>query len=191
MMDTSIETNRMEASTDTAAAALWIGLVTIGSVVGSLAFACAAPLAATAAVAGLKMRTGEGLALVAAAWLANQLVGFLVLDYPQSWDSFAWGAAIGIASVIAFAAAALLARMRLPELAAIAAAFAAAFGVYEAALYAATAALPSSSEAFSGAVIVRILEVNAVALIALLLAHRGMVMLRILKPLPIGTPTTA
>lgn len=191
MMHTSIETNRAVGSNNTPAAALWIGLVTIGSVLGSLAFACAAPLAAMAAVAGLKMRTGEGLALVVAAWLANQLVGYLVLDYPQTWDSFAWGAAIGIASVLAFAAATSIARVRLPEPVAIVAAFVAAFAVYEAALYGATAALPSSAEAFSATVILRILQVNAVALVALLLVHRAAVVLRLLKPKPVELPTMA
>lgn len=190
MMDTSIEAKSGDGHRF-AAVSLWIGLVTVGSVLGSLAFACAAPLAAMATIAGLKMRAGEGLALVGTAWLANQLVGYLVLDYPQTWDSFAWGAAIGVASVVAFAAAVLTTKVRLQEVLAMVIAFAAAFVAYEATLYAATAVLPYSAAAYSAAVILRILEVNAVALVALMMAYRAVVMLRLLKPLPLATPTTA
>jgi precorrin-6A synthase len=38
------------------------------------------------------------IALVAVAWLANRTVGYLVLGYPRTWVSFAWGAPIGIAA---------------------------------------------------------------------------------------------
>ncbi|MGQ0570363.1 MAG: hypothetical protein ACT4P5_12715 [Armatimonadota bacterium] len=172
-------------------AALWIGVVTIGSVLGSLAFACAAPLAAMATIAGLKMRNGEGFALVGAAWLANQLVGYLILEYPRTWDSFAWGGAIGIASALAFVAAAAVATIHMRALVTILLAFGAAFLAYEGMLYAATAVLPSSDGAFSAEVVMRILEVNAVALVLLIAAHRAAVMLRLLKPLPICAPTTA
>ncbi len=43
-----------------------------------------------------------------------------VLDYPQTWDSFAWGTAIGIAAVIGFGAARAAARQAMPELVALA-----------------------------------------------------------------------
>jgi hypothetical protein len=190
MLDTSIDSRAADAQ-HFAAASLWIGLITIGSVLGSLAFACAAPLAAMATIAGLKMRMGEGLALVGAAWLANQLVGFLVLDYPQTGDSFAWGAAIGVAGLAAFAAAAATTRMRLQEIAAVVAAFAAAFAAYEATLFAATAVLTSSDAAFSGEVVLRLLQVNAVALVALVAAYWIAVTLRLLRPQPSSTPHIA
>lgn len=191
MIDTMTNTKQDDGMSKTAAATVWIGLVAAASVLGSLAFACAAPLAAIAALAGLKMRTCEGLALVGAAWLANQLVGYLILGYPQSWDSFGWGAAIGVASLLAFAAAALVARLRAPAIAAVAAGFLAAFAAYEAALFAATAVLPSSEAAFSGAAVLRILEVNAVALVLLLLAHRAAAALGLRRPLPLAAPAAA
>ncbi len=180
MMDTSIDSKATNEQQFTAAS-LWIGLVTIGSVLGSLAFACVAPLAAMATIAGVKMRTREGLALVGAAWLANQLVGYLVLDYPRTWDSFAWGAAIGVGGLAAFVAATLTRHVRLPELVAIVAALPAALAAYEATLFAATAVLPSSDAAFSGEAILRILQVNAVSLVALLAAYRAAVILGLLK----------
>jgi hypothetical protein len=174
---------------ETAGAALWIALVTIGSVLGSLTFACAAPLAAMGAIAGLKMRYGEGLALVVASWLANQLVGFLVLGYPHTAETFGWGAAMGIAAVIGFAAAAMVARVRVPALIAVVGGFAAAFLAYQVALYAATAVLPAGG-GFSWEAILIVLRVNVVAFIALLVAYRAAVALRFLPATPpLGTAT--
>jgi hypothetical protein len=164
------------------ASALWVGLVAGLSVLGSLAFACAAPLAAIAALAATKMRAAEGLALVAAAWLANQLVGYLLLDYPQTFESFAWGAAIGIAALAGFAAAHAVSRAGMPEVAALLLALGAAFVAYEATLFAATAVLSSSEEAFSIAIVGRIFAINAIAFAGLVLLHRGAIALHVLRP---------
>jgi hypothetical protein len=43
------------------------------------------------------MRKREAFALTGANWFANQIIGYGCLHYPRTWDSFAWGAAIGIA----------------------------------------------------------------------------------------------
>ena len=166
----------------TAGSALWVVLVAGLSVAGSLAFACAAPLAAIAALAGTKMRAAEGVALVVAAWLANQLVGYLLLDYPQTFESFAWGAAIGVAALIGFAAAHAVSRAGMPELVTLAVAVGAAFIAYEASLFAATAVLPSSEEAFSLEIVGRIFAINAIAFVALVLLHRGAIALHVLRP---------
>ena len=63
------------ADTDNGKTWLWVALVSTASLVLSFSLACAVPLAAFAALAGLHMRKGAGLALVAAAWLVNQIVG--------------------------------------------------------------------------------------------------------------------
>jgi hypothetical protein len=169
---------------------LLITLLTLGSVFGNLAFACAAPLAAIATVAATKMRAGEGLVLVCAAWLANKLVGYLILDYPQTWESFAWGGAIGIAAALGFVGATVVAKTKMPELTTVAVAFAAAFAVFEASLFAATVLLPSSGEAFSLVIIARIFQINAIALIGLLAVHRAAMALKLLRPAPLADPAT-
>jgi hypothetical protein len=181
-MTTSIGRENITAPGQGFASALWVALVAGLSVIGSLAFACAAPLAAIAALAGTKMRAGEGAALVVAAWLANQLVGDLLLDYPQTFESFAWGAAIGVAALIGFAAAHAVSRAGVPELVTLAVALGAAFIAYEAVLFAATAVLPSSEEAFSLEIIGRIFAINAIAFVALVLLHRGAIALHVLRP---------
>lgn len=86
-------------------AVVWIGLVAAISAAGSLAFACAAPLAAIAAMASVAASRGEGSALVLAAWIFNQIIGFGVLGYPVDAGTLGWGLAIGAAALIGFFAA--------------------------------------------------------------------------------------
>jgi hypothetical protein len=69
--------------------------------------------------------------------------------------------------------------------------FAVSFLVYEATLFAATAVLPSSDQAFSLRVMARILEVNGAALTGLLVLHRCALALTLLKPLQLPSPRTA
>ena len=112
--------------------------------------------------------------LVGLAWLANQIIGYGFLGYPQTWDSFAWGGAIGIAACLGAVGALTIAprAMRLGTLGIIATAFFAAFALYELALYAASFVLPGSAEAFSLPVVWRIFYVNVIALVGLLVVHR-------------------
>lgn len=145
---------------------VWIVLVTVSSVLFSLGFACATPFAAIAAVAGSRMSRNSALALVAATWLANQAVGYLLLDYPRTADSFGWGFAIGAGALLATLAVHTLGRFELRPLLQFAAAFAVAFAVYEGALFAATALLPAGG-GFSLAVIGYVAKINALGFIGL------------------------
>lgn len=149
--------------------ALWIGLLTASSLLLSLIFACATPFAAFAALAALNMKRTDAFLLTLIVWLANQAVGYGVLHYPQTFDSFAWGAAIGIAALLATAAAVATERYLSWSGAVVtmAIAFAAAFAVYELALYATAFVLPSSDSAFLWPVVRDILKVNLLALIGL------------------------
>jgi hypothetical protein len=168
--------------------AVWIALVAGSSVLFSLALACATPFAALATIAGARMRARQALALIVVAWLANQAVGYLALGYPRTWDSFAWGAAIGIAAMLAVLPAAVLIR-RVAAPIAIVGGFVGAFVLYEAALFAATAFLPSGPGAFAPPVVWRILWINALALVLLFLLHRVVLGLRVLSPASIPEPT--
>lgn len=77
------------------ASTLWIVLLTVASTVTTLVLACATPFPALAALAALHMRRSDGLTLMAIAWAASQLTGFLVLGYEVK--STTWGWAIGLA----------------------------------------------------------------------------------------------
>lgn len=109
--------------------------------------------------------------MVLAAWVANQAIGYGILGYPHSADSYAWGVAIGLAAMLALAAGRTVTASLASTgaAAAMTVAFIAAFVVYEATLYAASFLLPSSEAAFSLRVVAYILQVNTLGLAALLL----------------------
>ena len=155
----------------------WIALLTAASVLFSLVFACATPFAALACLAALRLERRDAFALVGASWLVNQVVGYGFLHYPQTWDSFAWGAVIGVAALAATAIAfPVEARLRserpLGSVVSAVSALFAAFVTYEVVLFAATAFLPSGSAAFSIEVVLDILKINVGAFVGLLALQR-------------------
>jgi len=155
-------------------------LVSALSVLGSLTFACAAPLAAIAAFAALTMGRMTGLALVATALLANQLVGFGVLHYPQTVDTFAWGAAMGVSALIAFFVAHLVVE-RLQggsPMLTVPLAFVVAFATYLMALFVTGYPLEGSEATLSADVVRRVSEVDFVAFGALLVLQWAWTMAR-------------
>jgi hypothetical protein len=152
--------------------AIWVAILTLSGIAFSYVFACATPFAALGALAGTRMRLGAGLALIAAAWATNQLIGFFILSYPRTWDSFGWGAAIGAAALLATMTARRALLLVRSSAASTLVAFAIAFATYEIALFAATAVLPSSAAAFSFPIVVRILAINGGAFVGLLAIQR-------------------
>ena len=144
----------------------WIGLLGSASIGFSLVFACAMPFVALVTLAALTMSRRDALIVTAAVWLANQAVGYAILDYPQTFDSYAWGVAIGIAVLLALAVARAIGERfeRSGPFVSTGLAFLSSFAVYELALYAASFGLASSDMAFSWATVGYILQVNALGL---------------------------
>jgi hypothetical protein len=146
-----------------------IGILAAASLGFSLVFACAMPFVALVTIAALHMSRRDALIVTGAVWLANQAVGYGFLGYPRDVDTFAWGAAIGIAALLALAAArtvgAFIGQGR--PLVVLVSAFAAAFTAYELALIGAAQWLPSSAAAFSWSTIAYLLQVNALGLAVL------------------------
>jgi hypothetical protein len=153
---------------------LWLVVLVGASVAFSLGFACAVPLAAFAAAAALTLSRHDALVLIVAVWLANQLVGFTVLDYPWTASTFAWGAALGTVAILAALAGQWTARHSMGTGRAVSymATFLVAFAVYEAALFAVSATLLGGTEIYTAAIQGRILAVNAAAFVGLLVLHR-------------------
>jgi hypothetical protein len=151
---------------------LWAGLIAALAVVGSLAFACATPFAAIAALAASRMERSQGLMVVALAWLSNQVIGFAILGYPMTGSSFAWGIAIGLAALLAFIGAGTATASASRRSYGLATSFASSFVVYELALYVAGTVLSSSSDAFCIATVSRVFEINLISFVGLLLLHR-------------------
>lgn len=158
---------------DAASNWIWVGLVAALSVVLSLRLQCVLPFAALAAIGVLHMTRAQSLALVGLAWAINQGLGYTVLGYPHDAQSYAWGALIGIGSVAAVFAGEtvrdiLFGRNVVVRAAAV---LTAAYAVYEAVLFAATAVLWASDAAFSATVVAEYALVNVAAFVTLWAAH--------------------
>jgi hypothetical protein len=154
-------------------AGLWMAFMAAISAGLTLGFACAAPLAAFGAVSGLTMSRRNAVLATLGAWLASQASGYGCLGYPMTGDSFAWGAVFGVSAALSVFAARWtgavvsgLSRAAVPL-----AAFAAAFAVYEAALFAASIAVLGGTEEFTVSILARVLEINAIVMAGMLLLN--------------------
>lgn len=153
---------------------LWLALLIAASIVFSLGLACAAPLAAFAALAALSLPRREAFWFIGAVWLANQAVGYAFLGYPVTANSLAWGVAIGAAAGLATLAALAVA----PRLAGtspvlgLASVFLAAFVVDQAAMLAAAVGGLGGVADFSPTIIGEVFAINLLAFVGLLAVNR-------------------
>lgn len=79
---------------------IWAGVLASASVGGSLLLACMFPFAAIATLLAATLSFRKAMLWMGGAWLANQLVGYLVLGYPQTTNSFGHGLAIGVTAIV-------------------------------------------------------------------------------------------
>ncbi len=153
---------------------VWLALLVAASAAFSFVFACATPFAAFGAAAALTLSRRDAVRLTVAVWLANQVLGYAVLQYPWTANSFAWGAVLGAAAVLTTVGARGVARRlagRSDGVRALATLLAA-FMVYEGVLFAVAMAWLGGTESFTLPIVGRIFAVNVVALIGLYALHR-------------------
>jgi len=164
----------MESSANGMKRLLWIGFLTVATLLATGVFACAIPFAALAALAALDTKHNDGVWLVGAVWLANQVYGFAVLGYPMEMQAYGWGLFMGIGAIAAYYAARAAVSFAQPYgfLAMLLASLPTAFLAYEAALFVGTLVLPRGEGAFNYDVMVYVTTVEAIAFVALLIAHR-------------------
>ncbi|ARN80508.1 hypothetical protein [Methylocystis bryophila] len=112
---------------------LSIGALAVFSLLFTLGFACAVPLAAFAAISAISFDRRNALVATGAVWLANQAIGFGFMHYPLEGETLAWGGALGVIALLSCEAARLASR-RLTGVAGAVAAFLAAFVAYEGSL---------------------------------------------------------
>lgn len=134
----------------------------VGSVMFTLGFACAIPLAAFAAIAAMSFGRRATLAATVGVWLANQAWGFTFMHYPMDGETLAWGGALGSIAVLACEAAGLATRRLSGAIGGIGA-FLSAFIVYEGALIAIDLVTNQSADDFAPATVARIFLINACA----------------------------
>jgi hypothetical protein len=170
---------------------VWLALLVVAISAFSFVAACATPFAAFAAVAALTLSRGDAFRITVALWLADQIVGYAIHGYPWTPESFAWGAAIGAAALLAtWTARWTVTRLQaaVPLTRALSALLGA-FAVYEAALLAVAASGLGGTESFTLRIVTRILAVNVVAFVGLYGLHRVGAMIG-LSNSPILVPTS-
>jgi hypothetical protein len=155
MTETFLNPSRLRTATGISALAVASILLTIG-------FACAVPLAAFAAIAAIAFNRREALVAIGAVWLANQTWGFAFMHYPTDAETFAWGGALGIVALLSCEASGLTMR-RLPGIAGACTTFLVTFLVYEGSLIAIDLAIGQSVDDFAAATVMRIFLINVCA----------------------------
>jgi len=151
---------------------IWLILLLLSSLVFSLGFACAAPLAAFGAIAAVALSKRDGFILCGAVWLVNQVVGYTILRYPWSVTSVSWGLVLGGATIFASLSSGwIYRRSKIPYLFRLIAAFIAAFAVFEVTLYAVALFVLGGVQDFTTDIVIRILAINGGAFVGLLALH--------------------
>jgi hypothetical protein len=151
---------------------LWGSLLTIATVGGSLALACATPFAALAALAALFLPRRDAFVLIGVNWLVNQVIGFGFLHYPPAWSTVLAGIELGVVCM-ACTAVALLVSASLRNVAvlpAVLAVFAVTFVSYEALNF--VTSIGHHAGDFQPSVTLYILYLNGLAFAGLLLLQR-------------------
>ena len=151
-------------------APLWLAFMIAVSLTFSIGFACAAPLAALAALAALTLDRKNAILFTGLVWLANQSCGYSLLHYPVTANSLAWGAVLGFAAIAATLAARLAAGRVAghSRIAAIGSAFLAAFVTYQVLQYIAAVTALGGAEDYTLPIVAREIELNAIAMAGLL-----------------------
>ena len=152
-----------------AAKFIWLTILTLAGVGGSLAISCVAPFVALAVALAGTVRLSLALAVMSVIWFANQLIGFSFFHFPGTANTFLWGLAIGGAALLSTSVAALtIHRPRQFQLfARLALSFGFGFVSYQGMLMLASLAL-GGEETFAPAVIAQIAVINAAWLAGLI-----------------------
>jgi hypothetical protein len=151
---------------------IWLILLLLSSLVFTLGFACAAPLAAFGTIAAVAFSRRDALILCGAVWLVNQIVGYTILGYPWSVTSVSWALVLGGATIIASLSSRwIYRRSQTPHLFRLIAAFIAAFAVFEVSLYAVAFFALGGVQDFTADIVARIFAINGGAFVGLLALH--------------------
>ncbi len=165
----TLDTTRAQAGEPTAVANfVWILILTLAGIGGSLVISCIAPFVALAVALAGTVRLAAAVRAMTAIWLANQFIGFVFFHFPRTPNTVLWGLAIGAAALVSTVIAANVMKRATaaPILARIGLAFVLGFAAYEGGLFVAALSL-GGVETFSPAIIAQIALSNVIWLIGL------------------------
>jgi hypothetical protein len=87
---------------------VWIAILTLAGIGGSLVISCVTPFVALAVALAGTVRLRVALMAISAIWLANQFVGFAFFHFPRTPNTVLWGLAIGAAALLSTTSASIV-----------------------------------------------------------------------------------
>lgn len=157
-------------NTNERGAVAWPLALAAATVFGSLASACMLPFVALGVATAATMPRPRAAATLGAVWGINQLLGFTVMGYPPTVDAFAWGVALGVATLVTMFVASRLLGEQPRTLTRLLVAFAGAFAAYEGGLFG-FALIAGGTGTFTPAIVLLILKNDAMWCTGLLALH--------------------
>ncbi|MEQ8963432.1 MAG: hypothetical protein RLP02_36930 [Coleofasciculus sp. C2-GNP5-27] len=153
---------------------LWFFLLlTLGSA-SNVLYTCTVPLVGFGAIAGATLPRRRALVTVMSMWLANQVLGFTIHQYPWTLSTFAWGLVLGVGAVVVTLLASLKLKLSKNDLTAYGAwlgiALVIGFGVYELTIWLACLVL-GGCDSFTLPILWGIFQGNAIWAISLTAIH--------------------
>lgn len=166
--NTFAATGQRSAEPSGVANLMWIMILALAGLGGSLVISCVTPFVALAVALAGTVRIGAALRAMTAIWLMNQFIGFVFLHFPPTPNTVLWGLASGAATLLStsVAASTLQRGASRPTLVRLGLALLHAYAAYEAALFVAALFL-GGIETFSPTIIAQIGFINLVWLIGL------------------------
>jgi hypothetical protein len=146
--------------------ALWAGTLLVAGLITDLFLTCGSNLVAFAVATALTLPLRSAVLVAAGVWLESQVLGFTVFAYPHTPMTYAWGLALGAATLAAVVSASAI-RFRKAAFT-----FLGAFGVYELVVAIFALATHAGFHGFTLAVIGELLVRNVLTALGVALLYR-------------------
>jgi hypothetical protein len=79
----------------------WFLALTALAAMSNVIYTCTVPLVGFGAIAGATLSRRKALLVISSMWLVNQVLGFTMRQYPQTFSTFIWGIVMLLGAVLA------------------------------------------------------------------------------------------
>jgi hypothetical protein len=171
----SLETNSQKTNSIASAwpRLVWMAVLICSSLIFSVILSCATPFEAIGAAAAVTLGRRDALLSGGLTWFINQCVGYGMLGYPWTFNSVAWGIALGAATLLATLAAGGIYQMKtaIPKVFRFGIAFATAFMVFEAAIFVVALLFLGGLQDFTVGIVSHFFLINAATFLVLVVLY--------------------
>jgi hypothetical protein len=78
----------------------WPILLTTAGCLGNVSYTCTLPFVCVGIITGTTLTRQKAVVSTLLIWLANQVFGYTLHQYPRTLDCFAWGLVLGVATLL-------------------------------------------------------------------------------------------